>query len=71
MLSKAFPKSMKFIITDVCHAITFLVMVCLRAKIWSLHDLPAGLNHACFFRKYVSTLLLNLFSTTILISSWR
>jgi len=63
MQSKAFRKSMKFIITGICHAVTFS-MICLTAKICSLHDLP-GLNPACSCRKYVSTLLLNLLSTTL------
>jgi len=63
MQSKAFRKSMKFIITGICHAFTFSMM-CLSAKIWSLHDLP-GLNPACSCRKYVSTLLLNVLSTIL------
>ena len=63
MQSKAFQKSMKFIITGICHAVTFS-MICLSAKIWSLHDLP-GLNPACSCRKYVSMLFLNLLSNTL------
>jgi len=63
MQSKAFWKSMKFIIAGICHAVT-VSMICLSAKLWSLHDLP-DLNPACSCHKYVSTLLLNLLYTTL------
>ena len=61
--SKAFQKSMKFIITGFCHAVTFS-MICLSVNIWSLHDLP-GLNPACSVRRCISTPSLSLLSNIL------
>jgi len=63
MQSKAFEKSIKFIITGLCHAVTFST-ICLSAKTWSQHD-PRGLNCACSCCKSVSILLLSLLSTML------
>jgi len=60
---RLFLKSMKFIITGFCHAVTFL-MICLRVNICSLHDL-SGLNPACSVRRCASTPSLSLFNTIL------
>jgi len=62
MQSKAFLKSMKFTITGFYHAVTFSI-ICLRANVWSLHGLP-GLKTACSWRRFVSTALRILPSST-------
>ena len=52
-LSNAFVKSMKFIITGLCQAVSFSI-ICLNVNIWSLHDMPR-LKPACSWRSWLST----------------
>jgi len=61
--SKAFLKSMKFIITGLCQAVTFST-TCLKTNICSLHGLPR-LKPACSCRSWLSITCLILSSRTL------